>query len=259
MSPSRWVRAAVGVWVLVLGPYSAPAAWADDLVVLAAAAVKTAVAGVPAAVESGGRDHVRFVFGTAGAMRDAAVAGRPFDLVLLPPATLADLAGRGLTDAGSEAPLGSVRLGAAVPADAPAPPLATVAELTAALRQVPSLAMADPAGGATSGRFLDRLFGTLGLRDIVGPKLKLFAEGQAAMEAVSRHEAALGLGQMSEAAPVRGLTLVPLPDAAQLRTVYAMQRPVHPVHAEATERLRETLLAPATRTAFAANGFDLPP
>lgn len=249
-----WSAAATAVVVLATLP-----ARAADLVVLSAAAVKTAVAAVPALLEREGGDHVRFVFGTAGAMRDAAVGGTAFDVVILPPAALGELVKQNLAVAGSETPLGTVLLGAASAADAAAPQVGSIESLKAALQAAPSIGIADPARGATSGKFLDKLFGILGMADVVRPKLKLFPEGQAAMEAVARHEVALGLGQMSEAAPVAGLSLAPLPDAAQLKTTYSGALAARSAHPEAARRLLDSLSSAPVQTAFKANGFDVPP
>jgi molybdate transport system substrate-binding protein len=126
------------------------AACGADLVVLSAAATKTAVAGVPALVEATSGDHVRFVFGTAGAIRDLATAGDPFDVIIAPPPVLADLIANGLVVAGSRKPLGIVRLGAAFSKPGPRPAIDTPEALKSALLEARSVGMADPAKGATS-------------------------------------------------------------------------------------------------------------
>ncbi|MCW6512211.1 substrate-binding domain-containing protein [Lichenifustis flavocetrariae] len=79
-----------------------------------------------------------------------------------------------------------------------------------------------------------------------------------AMEAVARHEVALGLGQISEAAPVKGLLLAPLPDAAQLKTTYSGALAAHSTHPEAARRLLDTQPSGPVQAAFKANGFDIP-
>jgi len=245
--------------IFMIGVAMIQPARADELVVLSAAAVKTVLSEVPQKFEAATGTKIRFVFGTAGVVRDAAIAG-PFDLVVIPPAPLADLVSRGLVAADSRHNLGVVRLGAAVRTGAPLPKIATVDEFKASLLAAPSIGMADPATGATSGIYLAKLMQQLGIADVVTPKLKLYPEGQTAMEAGARGEVALGLGQISEITPVAGMTLVgPIPDSLQLRTIYAAglsSKPANPARAAALmEMLRGRDIAEVLRL----NGFEPAP
>src|SRR5258708_381478 len=94
---------------------------AADLVVLSAAAMRSSMEDVPARFEEATGHHVRFVFGTAGGVRDKIVAGEAVDLVILPPAPLEALMKSGLVVEGSRADLVLVQLGAAIKDGAQAP------------------------------------------------------------------------------------------------------------------------------------------
>jgi molybdate transport system substrate-binding protein len=247
---ARWLACAL---VIVL-PLSA--ACAADLVVLSAAAMKTAVAGVPAAVEASSGDHVRFVFGTAGAMRDAAIAGNTFDVIIAPPPALTDLVAKGLVVEGSRKPLAVVRLGAGFSKGGVHPAVDTPEALTAALLAASSIGIADPAKGATSGIYLNKLFSTLGIDQAVHAKLRLFPEGQAVMEAVASGEIVMGLGQISEAIPVAGIDVAPLPEVLQLKTVYVGALASKSAHASEAKRLLEIFTAPQTQAVLKASGFE---
>lgn len=243
----------------VLCAATAPARGAD-LLVLSAAAMKTAVSSLPEAFTRQTGDHVSFIFGTAGFIRDKAVSGEAFDLVIVPPAPLADLVKRGLVIDGTRQDLGLVRLGAAVQKGHAHPAIDTVDAFKAALLAAPRIGMADPATGATSGIYLAKLFEQLGVAEAVKPKLSFFPEGQVAMEAAARGEIDLGLGQISEILPVSGTELIgPIPEALQLRTVYAAGLAQHAKSPEASRRLLQFLAGPDAAAAFKAQGFEATP
>ena len=95
--------------------------YATDLTVLSAAAMKGVVQNVPDHFFAETGAHVHFVFGTAGQIREKVLAGDRFDVVIIPPPLLADLAKRGLVKGKSIKDVGSVRIGAAVKAGDPLP------------------------------------------------------------------------------------------------------------------------------------------
>jgi molybdate transport system substrate-binding protein len=252
MKNFKWLA----TWIWVAG--TTFAAHADQLLVLSAAAAKTSVAQVPELFASAGADRVQFQFGTAGAMRDKAMQGALFDVVIVPPAAMAELVARNLVDASSQQALGTVRLGAAVAKGGAPLDLADVAALKRVLIQAQSVGIADPARGATTGIYLSKLFASLGLADEIKSKLKVYPEGQNAMEAVAAHEIDLAMGQFSEASSVVGLEpLVPLPEAVQLKTIYVAAMGQQAPHPLAARRLLDLLISPAVQHAFRSNGFDV--
>ena len=120
-----------------------------------------------------------------------------------------------------------------------------------------SIGMADPATGATSGIYLAKLLEQLGVMDAVRPKLKFYPEGQVAMEAAARGEVAFGLGQVSEILPVVGTDLVgTLPEALQLKTVYAAGLAAGGRNKEAASRLMRYLSGPKAVASYKAQGFE---
>jgi molybdate transport system substrate-binding protein len=232
---------------------------AADLVVLSAAALRSAAADVPARFAAATGHHVTFVFGTAGGIRDKVIAGETADVVIVPPLQLDQLVKLGLVAADGRIDLAMVRLGAAVGAGAKRPGIATAAEFKQALLDAPSLGFADPASGATSGVYLTKLLLQMGVADAVRGKLKLYPDGAGAMAAVARREIALGLGQISEIKPVASVDLVgPLPDEFQLKTVYAAGLATRSAAPDAARSLLGYLGAPEMAAIFKANGFDPP-
>jgi molybdate transport system substrate-binding protein len=93
------------------------------------------------------------------------------DVVLLPGDMIAALIAAGLADAESAIAIGSVRIGAAVRADAPPPDVSTMA----ALRQALTGAGAVLLTLAPTGDHLMQVIARLGLTDAVASKLQRFA------------------------------------------------------------------------------------
>jgi molybdate transport system substrate-binding protein len=231
---------------------------AGEVAAVSAAAVRAPLEAAAALSESTIGERLLLTFGTAGVVADRVAAGSPVDLVVLPPARLDDLARRGLVEAGS-VPLGTVRLGLAVRSGASPPGIATEADVRAALLAAPSIGLADPASGATTGVFFARRLAELGLSEALKPRIRLFPDGTAAMEALARGEVALAAGQISEIRPVAGVDLVgPLPEALQLRTVYAVGVAAHTTRPEAARAMIALLRSARMAPAFSAAGFEPP-
>jgi molybdate transport system substrate-binding protein len=240
-------------------PLLARAARADDLLVLSAAAARQALAPAPGWFEKSTGSHVRFVFGTAGEMRAKALSSAPFDIIIAPPAILADLVRRDAVAAGSRKDLGAVVLAAAVRKGAPHPDISNEGALRATLLATPAIGIADPAIGATSGIYLMKLMQRLGIAAAIKSKMKLYPDGSDAMKALARGEIALGLGQKSEIIPVPGVDLVgSLPQTVQLRTIYAAGLAKQSEGKRSAGELLEFLSGPQMLASFRANGFDPP-
>ena len=232
---------------------------ADELVALSAAAVKAPLEAARGLAEAATGNTLRASYGTAGAIRDKVTAGQPADIVVLPPARLDELVQGGLLLPDGRAPLGVVRLGVAVRGGAARPPIATEADIRAALLAAPSIGLADPASGATTGLYFAKLLKQMGLDQTLAARIKLYPDGTAAMEALARGEVAVAAGQISEIKSVAGVDLVgPLPDTMQLRTVYAAGVAKGSRAPDAARAMVAFLTSAKAAPAFAAAGFDPP-
>ena len=248
----RWLMTAI-----LMGLVSASALGAE-LVVPSAAAVRAGLASLPERFAATG-NQVKFVFGTAGGTRDRVTSGQPFDLAIAPPAQIADLTKRGFLIEGKGGPLGSTRLGVAVKHGGDKPVLATTEDFKAALALAPSIGLADPSTGATTGVYFAKLLGDLGMADSLKAKIKIYPDGNGAMEALAKGEVALAAGQISEILPVAGVDLAaPLPDAIQLRTTYSVGMSAKSANPEAAAQLLEAMTSAETRAALKASGFETP-
>jgi molybdate transport system substrate-binding protein len=244
-------------WVLAGLLLAAPAR-AADLTVLTAGAYKNVVAAMIPAFEADTGDKVILRNDTTGALIRRIEAGEPFDVVLISPSGLDQLAKAAKIVADSETKVAKVGVGVAVKQGAPKPDISTVAAFKAAMLGARSVAYIDPAAGGSSGIYVAKLFKTLGIADAIAPKAVLVNGGLAA-EAVVDGRADIVVHQISEILAVPGATLVgPLPAEIQSETVYAGAVAVASGSKDAAQALLATLAGPAARAVLSAKGMEPP-
>ena len=237
---------------------SATPAAAAEVRVLSAGAMKEVVLAVVPEFEKQSGHKVSFANDTVGALRRRIEGGEGFDVAVLTPAAVDDLAKKGKIAAG-RVNLAQVGVGVMVKAGAPAPDISTVEAFKRALLDAKSVAYIDPASGGSSGIYFAGLLDKLGLAEQVKAKAKLKQDGYVADLIVSG-EAELGVHQISEIVPVKGVTLVgPLPAEIQNITVYAAGASAAAHDSEAANALIKMLAGPAAEAVLKAKGMERPP
>jgi molybdate transport system substrate-binding protein len=244
-------------WIL-LGLLLASPAQATDLTVLSAGALKqVATELIPGFIAQTG-DHVTLRADTVGALVHRIEAGEAFDVVLMSPSGLAELAKAGQVSPGSETRLAKVGVGVAVKTGAAKPDIGTVAAFKATMLAARSVAYIDPASGGSSGIYVAKLFETLGIAQAMEPKSVLVKGGLAA-DAVTDGRADIVLQQISEIVAVPGVTLVgPLPTEIQSETVYAGAVGSGSAVPDTARAFLAALTSPAARSVLAAKGMAPP-
>jgi molybdate transport system substrate-binding protein len=193
---------------------------------------------------------------TVGALAKRIEGGEVFDLAVLTPAAVNDLSSKGKFVAGSRTNLGRVGVGVVVKEGAPKPDISSVDAFKKALLAAKSVAYIDPAAGGSSGIYVAGLLDRLGVAAEVKPKAKLIPGGAVA-EHIARGEAELGIHQISEILPVKGVTLVgPLPADIQNYTIYAAGLGAHGKESEAAKALLKTLSGPAAADVLKSKGME---
>jgi molybdate transport system substrate-binding protein len=193
---------------------------------------------------------------TVGALAKRIEGGEVFDLAVLTPAAVNDLSSKGKFVAGSRTNLGRVGVGVVVKEGAPKPDISSVDAFKKALLAAKSVAYIDPAAGGSSGIYVAGLLDRLGVAAEVKPKAKLIPGGAVA-EHIARGEAELGIHQISEILPVKGVTLVgPLPADIQNYTVYAAGLGAHGKESEAAKALLKALSGPAAADVLKSKGME---
>ena len=193
---------------------------------------------------------------TVGALTKRIEGGESFDLAVLTPAAVDNLSSKGKFVAGSRANLARVGIGVVVKEGAPKPDVGSVEAFKRALLAAKSVAYIDPAAGGSSGIYVAGLLDKLGIAADVKPKAKLIPGGAVA-EHIARGEAELGIHQISEILPVKGVTLVgPLPTDIQNYTIYAAGLGANAKETDAAKALLNALSGPAAAEVLKSKGME---
>jgi molybdate transport system substrate-binding protein len=144
-----------------------------------------------------------------------------FDVAVLTPDAIDGLIKDGKVIAGSRADLAKTGVGVVVKAGTPLPDIGSVDAFKRTLLAAKSVAYIDPAAGGSSGIYVGRLLERLGIAGKINAKAKLI-HGGAVADHIAAGEAEIGVHQISEILPVKGVVLVgPLPAEIQNFTIYA--------------------------------------
>ncbi len=242
-----------------LGPASR--AQAAEIKVLTAGAFKPVVTALVPEFEARTGHRLVVDNDTAGALARRIGGGEAFDLVVLTPVAIEQLARSGQVQAGSAQRLARVAIGVAVKQGAPKPDIASVEAFKAALLAARAVAYIDPAAGGSSGIYLQQLFDKWGIAAQLAPKAVLVPGGLVAQRLLNG-QADLALHQISEILAVPGAELVgPIPAEIQNYTVYAAGLPAAAGDAAKAAAAREFLALLAgdrARAVLKEKGMEAP-
>jgi molybdate transport system substrate-binding protein len=233
--------------LLALLPFTV---WAQELRVLSGGAAKSLVEPLAASFP-GGKVDVQYQ--PMGKLTESLAQGAKVDLVIVTEEVLPRLEKEGRIKRGAK-PIARVGIGVAVNEKAPSPDISTVDAFKKTLLAAKSVVYIDPKVG-TSGKHVAEVLSRLGIADQVNAKAKL-GQGGYIVEPVGRGEIELGIHQISEILPVKGVKLVgELPRELQKYTVY--------VAAPVTDSRRvldfiDHLTGPEARKRLAQAGYTPP-
>jgi len=195
---------------------------AQELRVLSGGAAKSLVEPLAASFPYG---KVEVQYQPMGRLVESLAQGAEVDLVIVTEETLPKLERENRVKRGAK-PIARVGIGVAVNEKAPTPDISTTEALRRTLLAAKSVVYIDPKVG-TSGKHVAEVLERLGIAREVNAKATL-AQGGYIVEPVGRGEIELGIHQMSEILPVKGVKLAgPLPPALQKYTTY-VAAPVAP-------------------------------
>ncbi len=229
---------------------------AAEIKVLSGGAVES---GLHAFAEQVKRDlghDLRIQFNTTPQIIKRLAAGEVYDIVILPPAAMGQAVKDGKVIAGTRVPVGRVGAGVIVRASAAAPNVATVDALKQALLGADSVVY----NSASTGLYLETLFGKLGILDRLKPKTTRYPNGPSVMEHVINGRGnEIGFGAIPEIRMYepKGLKLVgPLPAEVQNYTRYDAVVMTGAASAEAARAVLRELATPAVKAMFTAQGIE---
>jgi molybdate transport system substrate-binding protein len=243
------------VALAILG-FRAPAG-AAELHVLAGGAVQEAVSELARTFERDTGHKIVATYAPMGTLQEKIAADGRADLLVMTAAALDDLERKG-TGLGTRKELGRVGIGVAVREGAPKPDISTPEALRTTLLAAKSITYADPARGATSGMHFASVLEKLGIKEQVAPKTKLQVGGFV-VELVAKGEVEIGIQQMSEIVPVKGVTLLgPLPGDLQRVTPYLTVVPKNATAAEIAAQFQTFLVSENALAALKHGGLEPP-
>ena len=231
-------------------------AGAAEIKVLTAGAFKQVVLALVPDFEKQTGHKVTVENETVGALTKRIEGGEGFDLAVLTPGAVDNLTGKGKFAAGSRTNLARVGVGVVVKDGTPKPDISSVDAFKKSLLAAKSVAYIDPAAGGSSGIYVSGLLDKLGIGAEVKAKAKLI-HGGAVAEHIAKGEAEIGIHQISEILPVKGIVLVgPLPAEIQNYTVYAAGLGANAKEADAAKALLKALSGPAAAEVLKAKGME---
>ncbi len=244
--------------MMTLGVASASPAAAAEIKVLSAGAYKSVVVATQPEFEKQTGHKLAIDSDTVGGLAKRIEDGEAFDVVVVSPGAVDDLIKKGKASAGTRQTLARVGIGVMVKDGAAKPDIATVDAFKKAVLDAKTVAYIDPASGGSSGIYLASLFDKLGIANAVKPKAKLKQGGNVADLIVSG-EAELGIHQISEILPVKGVTLVgALPAEIQNYTTYAAGLSAGARDVAAAKALIEALAGSMAAPVLKAKGMEGP-
>jgi molybdate transport system substrate-binding protein len=154
-------------------------------------------------------------------------------------------------------PLARVGIGVAVQENAPLPDISTPEALRKTLLAAKSVVHINPETG-TSGKYVVEMFRKLNILEEMKGKTTLVDSGYA-VAPVGRGEVELGIHQISEILPVKGVRLVgPLPAEFQRYTVYAGAPVPGTAKSGVVVQFLQYLSSPQARAGLSKAGYTTP-
>ncbi len=252
--PARVSMVVLGFGLLLVLPVAGRAA---ELHVISGGAAKAAVAPLTEAFASSQGVSVKLEFAPMGVIAQRLARGDVFDVLIMTPEALKGVREQGRLAATPALSLARVGIGVAVHEDSPLPDISTVAALRATLLNARSVVYIDPRIG-TSGAYVVEAFDRMGIRDAMAAKSVLGTGGEV-VEPVGHGEIELGLHQITEILPVKGVRLVgELPRELQHYTDYVAAIGRDSAVPELARRLIDALRSESARSVYQRAGFVTP-
>ena len=175
--------------------------------------------------------------------------GEHADVVIMVGYALDELIKQGKVDPASRVELADSRIGLVVKEGAAQPVINTDADLKAVLSKAKSVAYSDSA----SGVYVEKeLFKKLGM-----PAKGTMIERAPVAEQVAKGDYEVGLQQVAELLPVKGVTFVgKLPEDVQSVTRFAAGIPVNAEHKDEAKALLKFLASPEAQPVVQSTGLD---
>ena len=197
-------------------------------------------------------------YGSAATLTSRIEKGEVADAAILSMKQNEQLQKQGKIVVGSRLMVAKVGFGVIVRKGAAKPDISSVEAFKRMLLTVKSIGVGDQAKGSSSGRYFAALVERLGIAAETKPKIKLFASGTSALEALAKGEIEIGF-EITSAAIRPDIELVgALPAEIQSYNSYAAGIVASSKHPELARTLLTFFSSPAGQAIVKAKGFELP-
>jgi molybdate transport system substrate-binding protein len=203
--------------------------------------------------------HLSFTVGQPADIQKRLKTGEEADVIILPSSIVARLSKSGGLHAGSTVDLARVGIGVVVRDGAQHPDISSAAALKVLLLSAHSVVYPDPQeqGGGSAGRAIEAMIERMGIADTIKAKRRLASAIGGGVAMVAAGKAEVGLFNVSEIMPIKGVSLVgPLPAELQNYIVFSAAIPANSTSGEPAASFIKMLGAPAARAAWQQAGLE---
>ena len=177
----RFVTVLAAAFAVAISQAMSQIAEAAAIKVVSGGAFKQVLAALAAQYQRQSGDTLDITYRTVGQHLALIRDGKEdFDVAILTPEAIENLAKEGKIVPGTRADLAKTGVGVVVKAGAPLPDIATVEAFKRTLLAAKSVAFIDPKAGGSSGIYVERLLGRLGIADQINAKAVLVQGGAVA-------------------------------------------------------------------------------
>ncbi|MDR3564194.1 MAG: substrate-binding domain-containing protein [Negativicutes bacterium] len=236
---------------------SAGTVLAADLTVFSAGAVSAVMSQLADDFRTKTGHTISFTVGTVGQLKEKIEGGATADIVFVTPDTMEALVKQGKVISDTVVEVGKVGVGVAVREGTPLPDISNEDAFRQVLLNAKSLVYADPAKGASSGIYFATVLQRLGIADEIKDKTTLLPGGFV-LNLVAEGKAEIGVQQITEIIPVKGVALVgPLPPGLQKITTYSGAIMTANVNAGVAAEFLRFVTSKEAAPRFKAAGFGI--
>ena len=245
------IAAAIGVTMTLA---SLGAINAADIKVVSSVGVRAVLEELAPQFERATSHKLTMTFGTAVPLKRQIEAGEVFDVVILTPALVEELAKQGRVAAGTKIDIAKAGMGVAIRAGAPKPDISMPEAFKRSLLNAKSIVYSKE---GQSGAYMASLIERLGLATEMKPKTLLETRSGHTAIAVVEGKAELGFTLISEILPVSGAELLgPLPAELQNYVVFTAGISPNAKDVEAARAFINFFTAPAALPVLKAKGME---
>ena len=248
---------ALGVAALIAAAAMASPAAAADISVFSSGAPSAVLKKLAVSFARDTGNPVAFTVATPGDLQKKLADGAAPDLVVAPSPVIEKLEHAGTLRAGSRVDLARVGIGVVVREGAALPDISGVEAVRRMLLAAKSIVHTSPNGSGFAGKAVAQMIEQMGIADAIKPKLTIMQAIDGGVDLVAKGEAEIGLFNISEILPVKGVTLAgPLPASVQSYIVFAAALHSGSHAPDAAQAFVRLATDPASRGEWKAGGLE---